>query len=162
MNKKRILAIDPGTRNIGVAFFVGKDLRYFGVKTIPHLESKEKELAEGKKIITELINDFRPNILSAEKTYFENNKSSELLNSFCKQILVIGRKRNLQVVSMAANTIRKSICRNGVASKEDVAKMLASRYKELKSYLSSDRRWKERYYKNMFDAIALGYMLTTE
>ena len=30
------------------------------------------------------------------------------------------------------------------------------RYPQLKVYLSQDRKWKEKYYANMFDAVALG------
>jgi Holliday junction resolvasome RuvABC endonuclease subunit len=65
-------------------------------------------------------------------------------------------KQNLQVKELATNTVRKALCGNGAASKKEVARVVASRYPELKSYLTSDRRWKEKYYFNMFDAVALG------
>lgn len=37
-----------------------------------------------------------------------------------------------------------------------VAREIAKRYNELTPYLNSDRNWKEEYYHNIFDAVALG------
>ena len=67
----------------------------------------------------------------------------------------MGKKKRLQVIAYAANTMRKSVCDNGAASKDEVAKVIVSYYPELKPYLTSDRKWKEKFYRNMFDAVAL-------
>jgi len=37
-----------------------------------------------------------------------------------------------------------------------VARVIVSKYPELKVYLTQDRAWKELYHQNMFDAVALG------
>jgi crossover junction endodeoxyribonuclease RuvC len=158
--KQRILAIDPGTRNIGVAFFDGSNLRYYGVKTIPTNKSAQDKLKEGKEIILELIRDFKPNVLVVEKTFFSNNRNSALLNVFSDEIKVIGKKQRLTVLSFAANTVRKQVCEHGDASKDEVAKILVARFPELKPYLTSNRRWKEKFHRNMFDAVALGLMVS--
>jgi hypothetical protein len=39
-----------------------------------------------------------------------------------------------------------------------VARVIVSKYPELKVYLTQDRAWKEEYHQNMFDAVALGVM----
>lgn len=41
-----------------------------------------------------------------------------------------------------------------------VARVIVSKFPELKVYLTQDRAWKERYHQNMFDAVALGMMVT--
>lgn len=153
---QKILAIDPGTRNLGIAFFDGEELIYYGVKTIPKMKLPHDTLKEGKKIVLRLIQDFKPQILVVEKTFFSNNKNSALLNVFADEIQAIGKKQKLIVKSFAANTVRKHICGNGSASKDEIAKVLVSRYRELKPYLTSDRKWKEKFHRNMFDAVALG------
>lgn len=61
-----------------------------------------------------------------------------------------------RVLTLAANVVRKEICGNGWATKRDVAREVYRRFPELVPYLSSDRRWKEEYFYNMFDAVALG------
>ncbi len=152
---QRILAIDPGTRYLGYALLDGGELVHYGVRAIQQLKSAREKLKEGRKIIARLIDDFRPNILIVEKTYFANNRKSVLLNTITYQIRILGKRKGLRVVSMAANTVRKTVCGNGFASKNDVARFLVSRYPDLIPYLTSDRRWKEKFYRNMFDAAAL-------
>ncbi len=154
-HSERILAIDPGTRNTGFAFLDKGQLVHYGVKTIRPTKSPHEKLREGRKIILRLINDFRPQMLIVEKTFFANNRNSALLNVFPDEIKAVGKRKGLIVQSLAANSVRKLICGNGAASKDDVAMAMVSRYPELKPFLTSDRRWKERYHRNMFDAVAL-------
>ncbi|MCX6168682.1 MAG: crossover junction endodeoxyribonuclease RuvC [Ignavibacteriales bacterium] len=153
---RKVLAIDPGTRHLGVAFFEGKELIYYGVKTIKHMNLAHETLKEGKKAILRMIHDFKPEILVVEKTFFSNNRNSALLNVFADEIQTIGKRQGLKVYAYAANTVRKQICGNGSASKDEVAKVVVSYYPELKPYLTSDRKWKEIFHRNMFDAVALG------
>lgn len=154
--KNKILAIDPGTRYIGVAVFNGKELSYYDVKTIQQRKSPHELLTEGRKIIRMLLEDFRPETLVVEKTMFANIKGSATLNKFTDEIIKIGRKRRLRTHTLSANTVRKRICGNGWASKQDVAREIVARFPELKPYASSDRRWKEEFFYNMFDAVAVG------
>ena len=155
-NRHKILAIDPGTRYVGVAFFEGKKLIYYGVKTIQKKFSARDTLQEGRMIISRLISDFKPMTLVVEKTFFSNNRNSALLNVFADEIQTIGKRKGLHVVAYAANTVRKNVCGNGAASKDEVAKVVVSHYPELKPYVTSDRKWKEQFHRNMFDAAALG------
>jgi hypothetical protein len=43
---------------------------------------------------------------------------------------------------------------------KEVARVIVSKYPELKVYLTQDRAWKEFYHQNMFDAVALGITVT--
>lgn len=159
---QKVLSIDPGTKHLGVAFFEGKNLIYHGVKIIKHLKSPEETLQEGKKLILRMISDFEPDVLVVEKTFFSNNRNSALLNVFADEIQSVGKRKGLIVKSFAANTVRKQICGNGSASKDEVAKVIVSLYPELKPYLTSDRKWKETFHRNMFDAVALGLLIVNQ
>jgi len=159
-NNKKILAIDPGTKYIGFALLEGGNLIHYGVKSIPRLYTSTETLKEGKKIMSRLMDDFRPEILVVEKTFFANNKDSVLLNTFTAQIRRMGKRKGLEVLSIATNTVRKAVCGNGAASKEDVAKAIVTKYPQLKPYLTSDKKWKEKYQRNMFDAVALAIAFT--
>jgi Holliday junction resolvasome RuvABC endonuclease subunit len=158
-NNSKILAIDPGTREMGIAFLENGKLIYYGVKTIKKGKSPSETLKERRKIVLRLIKDFKPNILVVEKAFFANNRSASLLNVFVDEIKAIGRRKGLKVESYAPSTVKKHICRNGRASKKEVAKVIISKYPELKVYLTQDRAWKEEYHQNMFDAVALGMMV---
>lgn len=155
-NTYRLLAIDPGTKYLGVAIFEGKELIYYATKTIPKLKTPRKTLRAGGKIIQRLIHDFKPKIMIVEKTFFPQSANSALLNTFTNRIQIVGKRKGLTVHTYAANTVRKYVCGNGSASKDEVAKVLISYYPELKAFLTSDKRWKELFHRNMFDAVALG------
>lgn len=152
-NKKKILTIDPGTKYIGFALLEGRALIHYGVKT---LQYQNEVLKQGKRIILRLIHDFHPDVMIVEKTFFGKNRNAKILNSLTRMIVHLGRKDRLVVSSIATNSVRKVVCDNGEASKDDVARAVVVRFPELKPYLTSNRRWKELYYRNMFDAVALG------
>jgi len=153
---KRILAIDPGTREMGIALLEVDRLIYHGVKVFAKRTSPHEILKQGRETVIRLIQDFRPDILVFEKTFFSNNRNSALLNVLVDEIKAIGKRKRLQVVGYAANTVKKFICGNGRATKKEVARAIIDRFPELAVYLNQNRKWKERYHHNMFDAVALG------
>ena len=103
-----------------------------------------------------LIDDFRPETLAVEKAFFAKSRNTALLNVLVDEIRAIGRRKKLRVVGLAPSTVKKVMTGDGRASKRAVAKVVASRYPELAVFLGQDRKWKERYHSNMFDAVALG------
>jgi len=139
MYQKKILAIDPGTKTMGIALTDDGKLIYHGVKVIKNRQSPHEILKEGREIIFRLIKDFRPKILVVEKSFFANNRNSALLNVFVDEIKAIGKRKGLKVMSFAPNTVRKHICGNGKASKKDLAKVMATRHPELKVYVNQDK-----------------------
>lgn len=157
-NNPKVLAIDPGTRKMGVAFLGKGKLIYHGVKVIKKCKSPHETLKEGRKIVLRLINDFKPKILVVEKAFFSNNRNASLLNVFVDEIKSIAKRKKLTYLSYAPSTVKKYICGNGRASKDEVARVIVSKFPELKVYLAQDRAWKELHFQNMFDAVALGIM----
>ena len=154
----KILAIDPGTKEIGVAFMEGGKLVYHGVKVIPIEKSPDEKLKEGREIILRLIRDYKPNVLVVERSFFINNKTASLLHVFIDEIKAIGKRKGIKVVSYTPSTVRKFITGNGRTSKKELSVVIVSKYPELKVYLSQDRAWKDQYHQNMFDAVGLGLM----
>jgi len=84
------------------------------------------------------------------------------LNTFTDEIKAIGKRKGLRVVGYAPSTLKKAVCGNGRASKREVARVIVSKYPELKVYLTQDSAWKEEYHQNMFDAVALGTVASAE
>ena len=154
--KSKILAIDPGTKEMGIAFLQGIDLVYHGVKSMRLRQSPHEVLREWRAYVLKLLRDFAPDGLVTEKTFFANNKNAALLNVFTDEIKAIGRREGGHVQSFAPSTVKKCVTGNGRASKEEVAKVIVSAYPELKVYLTQDRKWKYRYHQNMFDTVAVG------
>jgi crossover junction endodeoxyribonuclease RuvC len=156
--KTRILAIDPGTRHMGVAVLDSCKLIYHGVESIPKGRSPHETLNAGRKTVLRFINDFKPEILAIEKTFFANNRNSALLNVFADEISAVGKRKGVMVRAFAPSAVKKAVCGNGWAKKDEVARTVVSRYPELKPYIGQDRKWKSRYHSNRFDAVAVGMM----
>ncbi len=154
----KVLAIDPGTRHTGVAFFEGEELLYHGVITFKQYTSPHMCLEEGRRRIHRLITGWKPDILVTEKTFVGKNRNAALLNVFMEEIKSLGILNQIQVKLYSANTVRKHICGNGTATKEEVARTVITHYPELKVYLNQIKRWQFKYHANMFDAVALGMM----
>jgi len=143
---------------VGIAFLDDGKLLYQSVCMINGMTPHEK-LRDGRKIILRLIRDFKPNILVVEKAFFANNRTAALLNVFVDEIIAVGKRKELRVISYAPTTVRKFICNNGRADKKTLSEVIVSKYPELRVYLTQDRAWKELYHQNMFDAVALGLMV---
>ncbi len=155
---QKILAIDPGTREMGIAFLDRGKLVYHGVKIFKRGRSPHETLREGRRTILRLIRDFKPQVFVVEKSFFAKNRNASLLNVFVDEMMLIAKRNGLKVLSFAPCTLKKFICGYGRASKEDVARVIVAKYPELKVYLTQDRLWKEKFHQNMFDAVALGMM----
>jgi crossover junction endodeoxyribonuclease RuvC len=152
----RILAIDPGTREMGMAVLEGGKLLYHGVSVIRPPRSPQETLRRGMVTVSGFIEDFRPEVLVIEQTFVGRNRNTALLNIFADEIKALAKRHGLHVLSFAPSAVKKAICGYGWATKAEVAKAVVARYPELKAYLFKDRKWKERFHANMFDAVALG------
>lgn len=150
----RLLAIDPGIRGMGIAVFEDGNLIYHAVEVISGKSSRET-LANGRKIILRLIRDFRPQTIVIEKPYFLNNKNS-LLHVLTTQMKSIAVRSEVKVTEIAASTVKKFLTGDGQASKDEVCRAVITRFSELKAYRTRERKWKQRYHQNRFDAVAVG------
>jgi len=151
----RILAIDPGTRLTGAALLDGNSLIYHGVKVVAKGLCPDQTLRRGRDAFVQLVEDFRPNLIVAERPFFGPNRNASLLNVLVDEMRSVARRRGIAFATYAPSTIKKHICGNGRADKRQVACVVVSHFPELKVYLTQDRAWKERFHCNMFDAVAL-------
>jgi len=157
----KILAIDPGTREIGVALLSGRELLYYGVKTIKKRGSAGEILSQVRQILSRLIADYEPRNLAIEKTFLAH-KSAALLNVAADEIKAVARAQGLEIKEYAPTLVRKIICQTGKATKKEAARIIAAQYPELARYLEQRTKWETLYYANMFDAIAVGLVCYQE
>src|SRR5436305_12227320 len=67
MKGTRILSIDPGTRELGVALFDNGELLYYGVKTI-RTRSTIQDIGRGAvSIVSRLISEYEPQFLAVKQ-----------------------------------------------------------------------------------------------
>lgn len=153
-----ILAIDPGTRFMGVAALRGDALVHHGVAILTATGAPHQRLAELRCLVLGLIREFHPTVLAVESAFFGRDRSTALLNLLVDEIRSIARKRGLAVRSFAPTAVKKALCGNGMATKREVALAVLERYPELAAYFDQGSARRRRYHGNMFDAVAVGIL----
>ena len=149
-----ILAIDPGLREMGIAHLENDEIIDYGVKSLRR--PNQNPLNVLNRIFTRLIKEKKPTIIAMEKNNFSRIEQNLQLMKAIQRIRQIARSHNISLYEFAPSTIKKEVCNDGRATKKQIAMVICSRYPELSVFLESNRRWRERYYQNMFDAIACG------
>lgn len=151
---RTILALDPGLRELGYAVIVGRRLANHGVLALRG-HPKEVRLAEARKHVRSWLRTHRPVAVVMEKTYRHPVPWLDDLHELTLSVRRTVRQRRLHFAAYAPQRVRKNIVGNGKAKKLEVAVAMGHRFPQLRVYLTQDRRWKERFWQNMFDAVAL-------
>ena len=98
-NSTRILAIDPGTREMGFADLQGCALIDHGLKVIKRGGSPQETLHCGMVIDAGLIEDFRPEVLMIEQTFVGRNRNAAPLKVFADEIKALTKCSRLEVLT---------------------------------------------------------------
>ena len=149
-----ILALDPGLRELGYAVLTGRRLATSGVLNLGELP-RPRRLAVARGHVQRWAHAYRPRAIVVEKTYPHSLPWLDKLHTLTLGVRRIASKRNVAFAAYAPQTVRKGLVGNGWAKKPEVAVAVAHRFPQLRVHLTQDRRWKERYWQNMFDAVAL-------
>ena len=149
----KILAINPGTRYVGIAVFQGMELLEWRVKVIMGTWSKEKQ----QKIFT-MVRYFaelhEPDVLAIKKLH--RSRSSNNLNYLTSRIKQECRRDGLKVYQYTIKELEAFFLGEGRNNKEKLARVLASKYQFLLPEFQKEQENKNPYYFRMFEAVALG------
>lgn len=149
-----ILALDPGLRDLGYAVLTGRRLVTSGVLGLRRV-GKGQRLATARKHVTSWMRTHQPTVVVVEKTYRHPIAWLDQLHQLSRSARNLATRHSAAFTMYSPQSVRASVAGNGKAKKPEVAVAVAHRYPSLRVYLTQDRRWKERYWQNMFDAIAL-------
>lgn len=156
IQKPSIIAIDPGHREVGYAHFDGDELVDYGVKSLRRPKGKISPIDVFKAALNRFIKEKTPSVIALEKNSFSKINQNLPVMKIIKTVQDMAKAHDIPVYEFAPNTIRKEVCNDGRATKREVSKIISARIPELVVYRESNRRWRERYYQNMFDAVACG------
>jgi Holliday junction resolvasome RuvABC endonuclease subunit len=156
IRKANIIAFDPGHREVGYAHFDGDELVDYGVKSLRRVMPKYEPLEIFRAIMVRFIKEKSPSVIALEKNSFSKINQNLPVMKIIKIIRDSAARNHIPLYDFAPNTIRKEVCNDGRATKREVSKFLSIRFPELVVYRESNRIWRERYYQNMFDAVACG------
>lgn len=149
-----ILALDPGLRDLGYAVLHGRRLVTSGVLGLRRVPKAER-LPSARQHVRSWLRTHRPDVVVVEKTYRHPVPWLDQLHRLSRSAKNLATRQHADFAMYSPQSVRATVTGNGKAKKPEVAIAVAHRYPSLRVYLTQDRRWKERYWQNMFDAIAL-------
>lgn len=151
----RILALDPGTLYMGVAVLEGERLLYYGVRTFCRARPAERLFRATRLVVGQLIEQYQPAILAYEHTFYVQQQASAMLHIQEREIARLGRAEKLKVIGLSPAQVRRMLCQDGRATKQQVADLLVRRFPEIAGYRHRGEARREKYWLNMFDAVAV-------
>lgn len=150
----KILAINPGTRYLGIAIFNGAELSSWEVKVLKGRWSKEK-LKKVREILLNLMDTYQPKVLAIKRLH--PARSSINLHLLALRIREFARTRGLKVYQYSIEELENFFL-NEKANKKELAEVIASKYPELIPELKKEKSHKNPYHTRTFEAVALGSM----
>ncbi len=154
-----VLAINPGTRYLGLAVFYGNYLKDWRTKALKGPWSKEK-LKNTLSIVSAWIDRYEPEILVVKKLH--PSRSSKSLDTLAGKVEQRGLKDGLTVRRYSIKELEAFLCHDAPKNKRNLAEAVAARYPELYVELMTERVRKNPYHIRMFEAVALGAMCASE
>jgi len=148
----RIMGINPGTRYLGIAIFLGSELREWRIKIFSGKWSKEK-MEKIKRIVQGFIEHYEPNILAIKKLH--PSRSSKSLKYLVNRIKELSRRKGLKVYQYSIKDIEKFFLPEEKTNKSKMVKVLASEYPDLFHEFKKEKSNKNPYYIRMFESVAL-------
>jgi len=149
----KILAINPGSRYIGVAVFYGCTLQDWQIKNILGHPEKQK-LAKVKNIVLRLIERHEPHIVVLKKLH--PSRASIHLKKIANLIEKLAYQRKIRIRNYSIKQVKELIINDKPKNKARLAEVLANRYPDLMREFKKDILSKNHYHIRMFEAVALG------
>jgi len=122
----KILAFDPGSRTTGWAALTCEPLTYFnsGIYKLGSGDFFER-MKVLKKLVTQLLTEFRPNILVLERAFVGVNKEAALkLAQIRGGLMALCAEEGLAYIEYTPRQAKQLITGYGAASKEQVSIMI--------------------------------------
>lgn len=158
----RVVGIDPGTRLTGVAVLEGDDLIYYAVKELRRMRPVYQLTRATGDVVRRLIEQFEPDLIAYETSYYVQQTASVLLQEQEREIRRYAKAAGVAVAGYSPLYVRQQLCADAYVTKHMVAKVLLKRFPELARYRTNQTPRSERYWLNMFDALAVAVVAARE
>ena len=126
----RIVGIDPGLATVGIGIIEAHSvhnievLEWMTIETMPGLSLAER-LLEIEKDLSEVIQEFEPEMAVVEKLYFETNVKTAIDVSQARGVILLTlAKHGVEIIEATPLQLKSTITGDGKADKRQVQDML--------------------------------------
>jgi Holliday junction resolvasome RuvABC endonuclease subunit len=130
----RILAVNPGSRYLGVAAFRGPEILDWGVKVVIG-KTPDRKLQAARKILVALIGQYRPDVLAIKRLH--RSRSSRQLDELAAQLKTLAKRRGIKVQEYSIQDVKDSLFPDIKANKRKLAEILAAMYRAIPASLQN-------------------------
>lgn len=156
IERQKILSLDPGTKEMGIAVLQGFNLLDYRVKTFRNEKSIRQLLSQGKETMDQLLETLNPEIVVIERPFFSKTRRSALLTFLVEELRIRTRRSKSVLSEYGAREAREILLGDSKATKRDVAEYVVQLFPELQRHFHPGDFWREKYWSHVFDAVALG------
>jgi len=147
------LAINPGTKYIGLAVFQSSDLIYWGIRVLKGKWSEAK-MKNAEASLENLINQYHVDVLVLKRLH--SSRTSGNLNSLVRAMKRLARRKQIRLCYYSLADLKESLMVGIRANKMAIAGAVVIRYPFLVRELQKEKRHKHPYFVRMFEAVAAG------
>ena len=140
---------------MGYAVIDDNELVYFGVHTFKRRRPPRVLVAESERVVGELVDGSKPNRVLMGEASAARWKRSPRLRMLIDKMKRSLRRRGVPVTSYSLIDVKKIVAGDRMATKRKVIDTLVEAYPYLAKYRESDAMSGEKYWENMFEAVAL-------
>lgn len=149
----KILAINPGSKYVGIAVFAGHELIDWRVRVIKGKWSATK-LQRIILLVHSFIDRYQPDVLAIKRLH--RSRGSANLKQLVSRIKQLSKRKRLRIYQFSIKELENFFSPQQRINKAELAAILTSRYPELLSEFNKEQSNKNRYHIRMFEAVALG------
>lgn len=132
----------------------------FGVRSFPGKKTKASLLTQALALLETLSRRHRPTILVVEDLFYREARQSSLLRPLVVALKKWGKDQKLKTVTYMPTVVKAHFCTGRKKTRPALAAAMVGRYWFLYSYLKAGRT--QHYWRQMFDAVALGTLACEE
>jgi Holliday junction resolvasome RuvABC endonuclease subunit len=148
-----ILAVNPGTKYIGLAILQGPDLVYWGIRVLKGKWSETK-MRNAETTLQDLIDRYHVSMLVLKKPHA--SRSSRNLNCLVGAIEKLAKKKRIRLHRYSLGDLKEFLAEGTKVNKMAIAGIVTARYSFLIHELEKEKKHKHPYFVRMFEAIAAG------
>lgn len=155
-NRKTTLAVNPGTRYLGIAVVRDSTLIDWGVLVITG-QSPEAKMKSAKALISRLIARYQPSLLVTKKLH-PSRRSASLLQ-VSRGIQGIANAKGLEIRHYSIDETEAFFAPDSKINKRQMAELVCHLHTALRHELRKEQNNLNPYHIRMFEAVALATMV---
>lgn len=161
MPRTTLLALNPGTREVGYAVFADHELIDQGVKSLRRSPPFQDRAVVLSRALSALLQERPLHLVALARTSSSDQRVDNRLQQIYAVAVSLALRRNVSVYAFPPALIGRTVTRDVEVTKRAVARAAVEWYPQLRRYVRMQVEWRERYFFQLFDAVACGMTFLT-